>query len=88
MHDPQAVPAIDLSGDLSFEQWLEIGAELGRAEDRLQWAIGDWWVYGEHRYGRRKAIVEAPDWQAPHSRPALIAAPSPVNLKLRGAAYF
>jgi len=41
MHNLQAVPAIDLSGDLSFEQWLEIGAELGRAEDRLQWAIGD-----------------------------------------------
>jgi hypothetical protein len=65
MHDPQAVPAIDLSGDLSFEQWLEIGAELGRAEDRLQWAIGDWWVYGEHRYGRRKAIVETGDWRGP-----------------------
>ena len=29
------------------------------------WWIGDWWAYGEHRYGERAAIVQAPDWTGP-----------------------
>jgi hypothetical protein len=29
------------------------------------WWIGDWWAYGEHRYGDRAAIVQAPDWTGP-----------------------
>ena len=28
------------------------------------WGIAvNWWAYGEHRYGDRKAIVESDDWE-------------------------
>jgi hypothetical protein len=26
---------------------------------------GDWWAYGEHGYGDRKALVESEDWEGP-----------------------
>jgi hypothetical protein len=29
------------------------------------WWLGDWWALGESRYGERKAIVEAEDWEGP-----------------------
>jgi hypothetical protein len=42
-----------------------LGEQLGRAERSVMWWIGDWWAYGEHRYGDRAAIVQAPDWTGP-----------------------
>ena len=51
--------------ELTEKDWQEVGQELGRAGGMLQWWIGDWWVYGEHRYGDRKALVEADDWEGP-----------------------
>jgi murein tripeptide amidase MpaA len=35
------------------------------AEGAVQWWLGDWWAFGEHRYGDRKAIVEAEEWEGP-----------------------
>ena len=29
------------------------------------WWSGNWWAFGEHRYGERKAIVTAEDWEGP-----------------------
>lgn len=29
------------------------------------WAIGDWWAFGEHRYGERAAVVQSEDWEGP-----------------------
>jgi hypothetical protein len=31
----------------------------------VSWWIGDWWAFGEQRYGDRKAITEADDWDGP-----------------------
>lgn len=50
---------------LTEAQWLEIGRKLGQAQGRLAWAIGDWWAFGEHKYGDRKALLESPDWTGP-----------------------
>jgi N6-adenosine-specific RNA methylase IME4 len=50
---------------LSERQWKAAGEALGRAERAVMWWIGDWWAYGEHRYGDRRAIVEAPGWTGP-----------------------
>jgi hypothetical protein len=50
---------------LTEKDWQEAGRELGRAGGSLQWWIGDWWAYGEHRYGERMALVEADDWVGP-----------------------
>jgi N6-adenosine-specific RNA methylase IME4 len=38
---------------------------LGKVNRSVSWWLGDWWVYGEHRYGERKAIVESEDWEGP-----------------------
>jgi hypothetical protein len=63
--------AVDLKlrENLSFKEWCEIGCKLRRAERALQWWIGDWWVFGWDRYGKRKQAVE--DWGVVrHFKPA------------------
>src|SRR5438105_9808420 len=44
----------------------------------IGWWIGDWWNYGEHRYGERQAIVESGPGRA--IRPAEIVGSSPIGL--------
>src|SRR4051794_20519265 len=56
---------LNLPKNLSFEDWRDIGRQIGRASSRLQWQIGDWWIYGEHRYGERRALIEADIWDGP-----------------------
>jgi hypothetical protein len=55
----------ELPSDLSEAEWREAGAILGRVEHSVSWWLGDWWAFGENRYGDRKAIVEAEDWNGP-----------------------
>lgn len=57
--------SLTLPADLTFCGWQDVGRQLGRAERSVMWWIGDWWAFGEHRYGARKAIVTAPDWNGP-----------------------
>jgi N6-adenosine-specific RNA methylase IME4 len=59
MHD---LTTFHLPDDLSKAGWREMGIRLGKLDRTLTWAIGDWWLFG-HRYGDRKAIVSAKDWQ-------------------------
>lgn len=42
---------LDVVGDPSYEQWLEIGARIARWDDALQWWIGDWAHYAYHTWG-------------------------------------
>jgi hypothetical protein len=49
---------LNLPENLEFDDWLEVGRRLARTETGLQWAIGDWWVHGEWKYGERKAVAE------------------------------
>lgn len=65
-------PAVDVSQTaltipegMALSEWRAVGEQLGRAERSVMWWIGDWWAYGEHRYGERAAIVQAPDWTGP-----------------------
>jgi hypothetical protein len=37
--------------DTSFQHWLAVGKHLALADNALAWRVGDWWIYGEHRYG-------------------------------------
>ena len=46
-------------------EWTRAGAMLARVEGAMMWWIGDWWVFGEHRYGARKELVEDEDWAGP-----------------------
>jgi hypothetical protein len=53
---------LEIPPGLSFEQWLTAFRELGKQGDKLFWEIGELWVYGEHRYGDRKALIRSEDW--------------------------
>jgi hypothetical protein len=52
-----------LPADLDHARWCEIGADLRRLDRAVAWWVGDWWAFGEHRYGARREITEDPGWQ-------------------------
>jgi hypothetical protein len=56
---------LSLPDNLDCDQWLEVGLALGRVRGVLMWAIGDWWAFGEHRYGERTAVVQSEEWEGP-----------------------
>lgn len=41
------------TGDLTFDQWSEIGAFLLDLRDASQWALGDWLNFGEAKWGEK-----------------------------------
>lgn len=50
---------LTMPDDLTPELWEKIGYGLAEMTGALQWAIGDWWAYGYHNYGNRKAVAAA-----------------------------
>jgi N6-adenosine-specific RNA methylase IME4 len=63
LQDPLWTPtSLALPDDLSFESWRDIGTVLGQLDRSLQWWMGDWWRYGEHRYGHRAAEALDSRW--------------------------
>jgi hypothetical protein len=56
---------LTLPEQISFEQWQQVGRELGRFQRASCWWIGDWWAFAEHRWGERKTAVESEDWPGP-----------------------
>lgn len=40
---------------LSYEEWHEVGRGLARVGGAVNWWIGDWIEYGQHRYGEKYA---------------------------------
>lgn len=55
----------DLPDDLSAEEWRDAGLQIAKARGASQWWVGDWWAFGEARYGERKAIIDSDDWDGP-----------------------
>lgn len=55
----------NLPEDLSETEWRQAGELLGKVERSVTWWLGDWWAFGEARYGQRKAVVEADGWEGP-----------------------
>src|SRR4051812_42880679 len=49
---------LTLPKTLDEKRWSEIGRFLSTVEGSVQWWIGDWWRFGEQRYGDRKAWAE------------------------------
>ena len=41
-----------LPNHLSYEDWLHYGKMLTQMQGAIQWALGDWWVHGEHKYDK------------------------------------
>jgi len=56
---------LDIPEGTSFEHWLALGKHLALADNALAWRVGDWWVYGEHRYGDRITAVRTRGWNGP-----------------------
>ena len=48
-----------LPDGLGLDQWKAIGVKLCIIGNAVQWAIGDWWAYGHHTYGKRAAFAAA-----------------------------
>jgi hypothetical protein len=46
---------IEAAADATFEQWESFGRALRDIEGSIQWWIGDWLNYGEHKFGERYA---------------------------------
>lgn len=44
-----------LPAKLSFEEWEAAGQVLRQVERSCMWWIGDWWAFGDHKYGERAA---------------------------------
>jgi N6-adenosine-specific RNA methylase IME4 len=49
--------SLELPEGLSFEHWLDIGADIRQVASGAMWWLGDWWAYGQHHYGDRLAAV-------------------------------
>jgi hypothetical protein len=50
---------LQIPADLELDKWAVIGEELAQIGNGVQWALGDWWAYGHHKYGERKAAAAA-----------------------------
>lgn len=52
---PQERPslALELPDSTTFDEWVSIGRRLCIGQQALNWHIGDWWAFGDHRYGER-----------------------------------
>ncbi|MGH6693145.1 MAG: hypothetical protein ACREF4_20960 [Gammaproteobacteria bacterium] len=43
--------ALHLPAGISFVAWCGVGVELVRIEKGIQWWLGDWWNFGENKFG-------------------------------------
>lgn len=52
---PEDRPALslELPERTSFDEWVAVGRRLCLSQQALSWHIGDWWAFGDHRYGER-----------------------------------
>src|SRR5262245_11714007 len=51
--------ALIIPADFAHDEWKALGSKLATFEGVLSWALGDWWAFGSHKYGERKAAVTA-----------------------------
>lgn len=49
--------ALVIKGDLPYESWVEQGKELNRIGGAIMWWLGDWWAFGQRKYGERAAAA-------------------------------
>jgi len=57
--------AWELPTAMTEGDWKAAGHALSQVEGAMNWWLGDWWRFGEHKYGDRKALVESEEWQGP-----------------------
>jgi hypothetical protein len=42
---------------MKSEHWMSAGTTLCEIEGTVQFRLGDWWAFGEHRYGKRAQAI-------------------------------
>ena len=57
--------SLDLREDLEYEEWVEIGEALTNQAKHIMWWLGDWWNYGDRKYG--ELASQALDFGIPYS---------------------
>ena len=45
--------ALELNSDMSFDEWASVGSRIARIHSGSTWALGDWLLFGECRFGER-----------------------------------
>ena len=45
--------ALVLPKNISFDEWQEVGQKIIFCAQSCMWWLGDWWAYGENKYGER-----------------------------------
>ncbi len=53
--------SLALPSDLSFDEWSDYGGRLARVAEGVMWWLGDWWRFGDQRYGERAAQALDPN---------------------------
>ncbi len=53
-----------LPEDLTVDEWRKEGERLALAHHTSQWALGDWWNYGERKYGEGVEIAAVLGFEA------------------------
>jgi len=51
--------ALELPEALPFDEWVSIGRRLCHGQQAINWHIGDWWAFGDFRYGERATVAAA-----------------------------
>ena len=54
--------AFPIPDDITFEEWEDIGFRIMSVTKSCMWWLGDWWAFGEHRYGERAAQALESDY--------------------------
>ena len=60
----------NLPDDLSEDEWIEAGIVLAKIGAGMMWWVGDYWIYGDKKYGGRKALWMTQIGRGHPSRPA------------------
>lgn len=55
--DADAV-SLRLPEGMSIEEWVDVGRKLCHAEKSVMWWIGDWWAFGNIKYGDKAKIAK------------------------------
>lgn len=56
---------LQIADDTSFDQWVEMGVKLVQTTQNIMWWLGDWWNFGERKYG--EAASQAISMEIPYS---------------------
>ena len=56
-----SLTGLELPPGLTFEQWSLVGEQLQNVVKACMWWTGDWWAFGEHKYGERAAQFANPE---------------------------